>query len=110
MGTAYKRTIYVSFNYVLIYYAYKKIFSFSTGFPNCGSHQIWPIYSNNSTDLLDILSNGGLRHSLYHSKPFEDYDDMSYIQNELNEVMHYDYEPGRYCMEKVTIKCHKMLI
>ncbi|GJQ66180.1 GPRMTH5 [Trypoxylus dichotomus] len=74
-------------------------YTFSTGFPNCGSHQKWPIYSNNSTDILQVLPNGVLRHSLYHPKPTDDYD--SSFTDLTNGVMHYDYEPGKYCTDKM---------
>uniref|UniRef100_A0A1Y1NNN9 G-protein coupled receptors family 2 profile 2 domain-containing protein n=1 Tax=Photinus pyralis TaxID=7054 RepID=A0A1Y1NNN9_PHOPY len=63
-----------------------------TGNPDCGSMQIWHIYYyQESTDVLQLLPNGALRHYPHYVSPEED----------LNrEIMYHDYPPGKYCMEK----------
>lgn len=66
--------------------------------------QQWPIYYyRNSTDVLRLLPNGVLRHYLYHNLPMEEEETESGI-SVINgkEVMYHDYDPGKYCMDKVS--------
>lgn len=63
-----------------------------TGDPDCGSMQTWHIYYyQQSTDVLQLLPNGALRHYPHYVSPEEDIN---------REVMYHDYPPGKYCMEK----------
>lgn len=78
--------------------------SFIPGKPDCGSMQQWPIYHySNSTDVLYLLSNGNLRHYLYRYIPHDDYG-MTVEDVNAQRIMFYDYEQGKYCMDKVNIK------
>ncbi|RZC35777.1 G-protein coupled receptor Mth-like 5 [Asbolus verrucosus] len=67
------------------------------GLPDCGPKDPWPIYHyQNSSDRLRLLPNGVLRHYFDHNIPHkEELDDTS------KSSLYHDYEPGKYCLEKV---------
>lgn len=63
--------------------------------------QPWAIlHYTNSLDVLHLLPSGVLRHYAYHTLPNED-EDMETERINDKDVMYHDYEPGKYCMEKV---------
>lgn len=71
-----------------------------TGLPDCGSMQPWTIlHYTNSLDVLHLLPNGVLRHYAYHTLPTEEEMETEIMNDK--DVIFYDYEPGKYCMEKV---------
>lgn len=73
-----------------------------TGEPDCGSVQQWGIlHYANSQDVLHLLPNGVLRHYLYNVLPDDD-EDVQMESVNKKDLMYYDYEPGKYCMEKVN--------
>lgn len=54
--------------------------------PLCNSTRVWPIFHYADTpDRLLLLENGWLRH---------------YIDKEVGQMRHYDYEPRLFCMER----------
>ncbi|XP_068154335.1 probable G-protein coupled receptor Mth-like 5 isoform X1 [Drosophila tropicalis] len=74
-------------------------YKFVIGLPNCGSLQIWDIYDNgkdDSSDRLQLLDNGKLRH---YTRT------LSNVEGEISETK-YDLEPGQYCLDKVEAKNH----
>lgn len=72
-----------------------------TGIPDCGSKQPWSIYHyTNSTDRLRLLPNGVLRHYFDHKIPSEEGSFEVEVTNGKSSLFH-DYEPGKYCLEKV---------
>lgn len=71
-----------------------------TGLPDCGSMQPWAVlHYTNSLDVLHLLPNGVLRHYAYHTLPSEE--DLEIEPMDDKDVMYHDYEPGKYCLEKV---------
>lgn len=94
-----------------------KDFYLAVGVPECGRMQMWPIYYYpsvchlrfefmdffftgicifQSRDKLALLPDGRLRH--YIQNPDQD-DPLPADEKSL--PMHYDYDQGRYCMDKV---------
>ncbi|KAL3288889.1 hypothetical protein HHI36_003334 [Cryptolaemus montrouzieri] len=77
-------------------------YSLKTGIPDCGSRQIWPIYFNkNSSEKLQLLPNGVLRHIYSHPIPNEE-DDIGVEIIEGKDVLFHDFPQGQYCMDKST--------
>ncbi|XP_072391044.1 probable G-protein coupled receptor Mth-like 5 [Diabrotica undecimpunctata] len=67
------------------------------GRPDCGHVQTWPIYHYyNSTDRLRLLPNGVLRHYFDHI----DIPDAFDLDNINPTAPYYDYEQGKYCIDK----------
>uniref|UniRef100_A0A6P7G6G2 Probable G-protein coupled receptor Mth-like 5 n=1 Tax=Diabrotica virgifera virgifera TaxID=50390 RepID=A0A6P7G6G2_DIAVI len=67
------------------------------GRPDCGHVQTWPIYHYyNSTDRLRLLPNGILRHYFDHI----DIPDAFDLDNINPTAPFYDYEQGKYCIDK----------
>lgn len=73
------------------------------GLPDCGSRQRWPIYHyQNSSDVLRLLPNGVLRHYTHYAVPAQ----SDYVEDEIEEdteSVYYDYQSGKYCLEKVCL-------
>ncbi|KAK9874048.1 hypothetical protein WA026_002405 [Henosepilachna vigintioctopunctata] len=77
----------------------KVSYSFITGTPDCGSRQVWPIYFNaNSTEKLQLLPNGVLRH--IYSHPILNEDDIGVEVIGGNDYLFHDFPQGQYCMDK----------
>lgn len=74
------------------------------GLPDCGSTQRWSVYYyTNSSDVLHLLPNGVLRHYTHYVMPPEPlYSDGELEEN--SESVYYDYQPGKYCLDKVSLK------
>lgn len=92
------------FNLIQVFFV-KHIFSFRlvTGLPDCGPVQPWPIlHYRNSTDQLRLLPNGILRHYFdYSHVPGEESFEMEKLEE---HNLFYDYEPGKYCLDRVKEK------
>ncbi|XP_045460935.1 probable G-protein coupled receptor Mth-like 5 [Harmonia axyridis] len=70
------------------------------GTPDCGSRQTFPIYFNaNSTEKLQLLPNGVLRHIYSHPIPNED-EDIGIEILDGKDLLFHDFPQGQYCMDK----------
>lgn len=88
-------------HYVLRSFYYISICRLVIGLPDCGSKQRWPIYHyQNSSDVLRLLPNGVLRHYTHYAAPLQP-DFVEYEIEEDTESVYYDYQSGKYCLEKV---------
>lgn len=90
---------------------FKHIFCFRlvTGLPDCGPAQPWPIlHYRNSTDQLRLLPNGILRHYFdYSHVPGEENFEMEKLEE---HNLFYDYEPGKYCLDRVKKRLSIILL
>lgn len=67
------------------------------GKPDCGTVQPWSIYQYlNSSDRLKLLPSGVLRHYSEHPAPGEEM-----LSDLDSKSFHYDYPPGKYCLDTV---------
>ena len=83
-------------------------FNLIFGIPQCGSHQLWPIYHyHGSSDQLVLLPSGMLRHIIYGhdtSKFTQDHDLLTEHHDVHGDPYRsFDYKPGTYCLDKVSI-------
>ncbi|XP_077300264.1 G-protein coupled receptor Mth-like 5 isoform X2 [Arctopsyche grandis] len=90
-------------------------FQYVIGVPACETTQQWPIYHyHDSQDTLTLLPNGKLRHYTHRERFLESMEEQQVkvkIYGRLNEPLpkvkeenephFYDYDYGKYCMDKI---------
>lgn len=85
------------------------LFRLVIGEPDCGSTQQWPVlHYQRSIDRLKLLPSGKLRHCVHHTVPDDNDFDVKPLDDELDRC--YDYEPGKYCLDKVSLSYSYVLM